>query len=145
MILLDANLLLYAYDIESPVHERARAWLEETFVTEDEIGIALTSLLAFLRIGTDARAFREPMTIVQASEIVMSWLARPNVGIVQPTRRHFEVMDDLARSGKAKGPLMMDAHIAALALEHGATLLTSDRDFVRFPGLRVEDPLAEVR
>lgn len=142
MILLDANLLLYAYDAESPVHERARTWLEETLVTEDEVGVALVSLLAFLRIGTDARAFREPMTSIEASEIVTRWLARPNVGIAQPTRRHFEVMGDLARSGKAKGPLLMDAHIAALAIEHGATLATSDRDFARFPGLRVEDPLA---
>jgi len=78
---------------------------------------------------------------VEASEIVTGWLARPNVGIVQPTRRHFEVMGDLARSGKAKGPPLMDAHVAALAIEHGATLFSSDRDFARFPGFRVEDPL----
>ena len=70
-----------------------------------------------------------------------SWLSRPNVGLVQPTRRHLEVLGEMARAGKARGPLLTDAHLAALAVEHGATLCTSDRDFTRFPGLRLEDPL----
>lgn len=142
MILLDANLLLYAYDTSSPFHEGAKVWLEETLGTEEEVGVSLVSLLAFLRVGTSPMVFARPMTVEQAIEIVVEWLARPNVGILQPTRRHFEVLGDLARRGKARGSALTDAHAAALALEHGATLFSSDRDFARFPGVRVEDPLA---
>ena len=142
MILLDANVLLYAYDTSSPFHDRARDWLEETLGSEVEVGVALVSLLAFLRVGTSPSVFARPMTAEQAVQVVSGWLARPNVGILQPTRRHFEVLGDLARRGKARGSLLMDAHVAALALEHGATIFTADRDFVRFPGVRVEDPLA---
>ena len=143
MILLDANLLLYAYDVSSPLHERARAWLEETLGSEEEVGIALISLLAFLRIGTSPTVFARPLTLEQATGVVTGWLERPNVGMVQPTRRHMEMLGEVARSGKARGVLLMDAHLAALAIEHGATLCTSDRDFARFRGLRLEDPIAD--
>ena len=141
MILLDANLLLYAHDAGSPVHERARDWLEGALSSE-EVGISLTTLLAFIRIGTSPAVFDRPMTVPEATEVVSGWLQRPNVGIVQPTRRHWKLLAELARTGQARGPLFMDAHLAALAIEHGATLCTSDRDFSRFPGLRLEDPLA---
>jgi toxin-antitoxin system PIN domain toxin len=141
LILIDANLLLYAYDVSSPVHERARDWLEEVFVTEDEVGLALASLLAFLRLGTDPRVFEHPLTIAEAIGVVTVWLSRPNVGVLEPTRKHFALLADLAGSGKARGPLLMDAHLGALAIEHGATLYTSDRDFMRFRGLKVVDPL----
>jgi toxin-antitoxin system PIN domain toxin len=141
VILVDANLLLYAYDISSPVHERARVWLEEILGSEDEVGVALVSLLAFLRVGTNPTVFERPMTVDDATGVISRWLTRPNVGIVQPTRRHFELVAELARSGKARGPLLMDAHLAALSIEHGATLFTSDRDFARFRGLRLEDPI----
>lgn len=142
MILLDANLLLYAYDIRSPVHEKARDWLEETLGSEEDVGLALVTLLAFLRAGTSAAVFDRPLAVADALAVVSSWLDRPNVGIVQPTRRHFELLRGLARSGKARGTLLMDAHLAALAIEHGATLFSTDRDFARFEGLRFEDPIA---
>ena len=141
MIVLDANLLLYAHDSESPVHDRARSWLENTLIVEAEVGIALVSLLAFVRVGTHPSIFRRPMTVPAAFEIVFGWLDRPNVGIVHPTRRHFELVAELARTGKVRGADLMDAHIAALAIEHGATLCTSDRGFARFKGLRSEDPI----
>lgn len=141
MILVDANLLLYAYDTSSPAHERARGWLEETLGSEDVIGIALVSLLAFLRIGTSPTVFAHPMALEQAIAVMAGWLERPNVGVVQPTRRHLEVLQRVAGSGKARGVLLMDAHLAALAIEHGATLCSSDRDFARFRGLRLVDPL----
>ena len=141
MILLDANLLLYAHDTSSPVHALARDWLEETLGSEDEVGLALVTLLAFLRVGTSPTVFDRPLTVEQAMQVVAGWLDRPNVGVIQPTRRHFEVLEDVARSGKARGVLLMDAHLAALAIEHGATLCTTDRDFARFKGLRTEDPL----
>jgi toxin-antitoxin system PIN domain toxin len=141
LILVDANLLLYAYDSSSPVHERARQWLEDTFGSEGEVGVALVSLLAFMRIGTDPRVFERPMTVDEAAGVVSGWLARPNVGIVQPTRRHVDVLREFARIGKVRGATLMDAHVAALAEEYGATLATTDRDFARFRGVRVVDPL----
>ena len=141
MILLDANVLIYGYDETSPHHEPARRWIEDAFSESEEIGIALVSILAFLRVMTNPGLFETPMMAAEAVEVVTEWLSRPNVGVAQPTPRHFELMSELARSGKARGPLLMDAHVAALAVEHGATLCTSDRDFTRFPGIRLEDPL----
>jgi len=143
VILVDANILIYAYDETSASHRAARAWVEDAFGQEDEVGIALVSILAFLRIMTNPMLFDTPMSVAEAAEIVTEWVSRPNVGLVQPTQRHFELVAELARGGKARGPLLMDAHLAALAIEHGATLCTSDRDLWRFPGLRVEDPLTD--
>ena len=142
MILLDANLLIYSYDQTSPFHEAARTWIDGTFGEEDEVALALVSILAFLRIMTNPALFDPAMTVAEAAEIVTEWVSRPNVGVIQPTRGHYELVTELARSGKVRGPRLMDVHLAALAIEHGATLCTTDRGFVRFPGLRVEDPLA---
>jgi uncharacterized protein len=141
VILIDANVLLYAYDVRSPFHERARTWLEGSLRTEDEVGVSLVALLAFLRIGTSPVVYSEPLPVDEAMDRVSGWLDRPNVGVVQPTRRHFELMNELARAGKVRGTKLMDAHLAALAIEHGATLCTTDRDFARFKGLRLEDPI----
>lgn len=143
MIVLDANVLIYAHDETSPHHEPARRWVEEAFSGSEEIGIALVSVLAFLRVMTNPGVFGEPLTVDDALEVVLDWLSRPNVGLVQPTGKHLALVGELARSGKARGPLVMDAHLAALALEHGARLCTSDRDFARFRGLRIEDPLGD--
>jgi toxin-antitoxin system PIN domain toxin len=140
VILVDANILLYAYDADSPRQEAAGSWLESA-IAEDEIGLALTTVLAFLRIGTHPSVFRKPLRPADALETVEAWLDEPTVRLVQPTDRHWTVLADLAQRGQAKGPLLMDAHLAALALEHGATLCSVDRDFTRFPGLRVVDPL----
>lgn len=141
MILVDANLLLYAYDADSPRQEASAAWFER-MIAHDEIGLALSSILAFLRIGTHGSVFRRPLRTAEALTIVESWFDEPSVRLLQPTDRHWSVLADLARAGQAKGPLLMDAHLAALALEHGATLCSVDRDFTRFPGLRFVDPLA---
>jgi toxin-antitoxin system PIN domain toxin len=142
VILLDANLLIYAYDETSEFHEEARGWVEGIFTEEDEVGLALVSVLAFLRIMTNPALFDPPISVAEAVEIVSEWLSRPNVGVVQPTSRHLGLVADLARSGKARGPMLTDVHLACLAIEHGATLCSSDRGFARFPGLRVEDPLS---
>jgi len=142
VILLDVNLLIYAYDSTSPFHEAARRWVEGAFVEEDEVAVALVSVLAFLRIMTNPAVFDPPMPVAEAVEIVTEWVARANVGVVQPTGRHLELVADLARIGKVRGPMLMDVHLAALAIEHGATLCTTDRAFTRFRGLRVEDPIA---
>jgi uncharacterized protein len=141
VILLDANVLIYAYDETSPQHDSAREWLEGEFTRNDEIALALVSILAFIRIMTNQAVFDPPLTVLEATEIVDAWLSRPNVGVVHPTRRHLELIAELARAGKVRGPALTDAHLAALAIEHGATLCSTDRDFARFKGLRLEDPV----
>jgi uncharacterized protein len=142
VILLDANVLLYAYDASSPHHEVARTWLERTLSTDVDVRLGLTTVLAFVRIATDPRVFERPLEPQAAIGIVGEILARPNVSLATPGERHWTLLADVAASGQARGTRLMDAHLAALALEHGAALATSDRDFRRFSGLRVMDPLA---
>jgi toxin-antitoxin system PIN domain toxin len=142
MILVDANLALYAYDRSSPRHGVAREWFESTLNSDERVGFALVTVLAFVRIITSRAVYRRPMPVSQALGVVREWLDRPNVAIAEPTERHWERLATLATSGQAKGALVMDAHLAALALEHGAAVATTDRDFRRFPGLRVIDPVA---
>jgi len=143
MILVDANLLLYAYDASSPHHDKASAWLERALAADERLGFPLTTLLAFVRIATDPRASRKPLPPTDAISIVESLLEHPNASFVQPTDRHWEALDKLARAGKVRGPQIMDAHIAALTMEHGARLCTTDRDFARFPRVRTIDPTAD--
>ena len=142
MILLDANLLLYAYDDESPRHDAARRWVEAVLSGDEAVGFPLVTLIAFLRIATNPAVYRRPLTPARAVEIVSSWLARPNVSVAAPSERHWAILADTLERGQARGPLVVDAHLAALAIEHGATLASTDRDFARFPGLRFRDPLA---
>jgi toxin-antitoxin system PIN domain toxin len=99
------------------------------------------TILAFLRIATNPTVFRSPLEPARAFEVASAWLARPNVAIATPSERHWDILRDVAIRGQARGPQLMDAHLAALAIEHGATLVTTDRDFARFTGLRTLDPL----
>ena len=142
MILLDANILLYAYDRESPRHDAARRWVEAVLSGDEAVGFPLVTLIAFVRIATNPAVYRRPLTPARAVEIVSSWLARPNVSVAAPSERHWVILADTLERGQARGPLVVDAHLAALAIEHGATLASTDRDFARFPGLRFRDPLA---
>jgi uncharacterized protein len=98
--------------------------------------------VAFIRIGTHPRVYEHPMTVDEASAAVDSWLARPMVDVLQPGDRHWRILADLLRDAGASGNLVTDAHLAALAIEHGATLQTTDLDFRRFPGLSWTNPLA---
>jgi toxin-antitoxin system PIN domain toxin len=141
LILIDANLLLYAYDRSSPQHQGAKRWLQETLGGDESVRLALVTLLAFLRIGTSPAVFRRPLRAREAIGIVTSWLELPSVGVAEPTDGHWPLVETLARRGQARGALMMDAHLAALAIEHGATLCTTDRDFARFPRLKLRNPL----
>jgi hypothetical protein len=143
VILVDSNLLIYAHDSGSPRFEAARKWLGEVLGGKEEIRFALVSLLSFVRIITNPVLFAQSMTPQEAIEIVTALIGRPGVEIAQPTDRHWEVLDRLTRSGRARGSLVMDAHLAALAIEHGATLCSTDRGFARFPKLRFTDPLEE--
>ncbi|MBI3975839.1 MAG: type II toxin-antitoxin system VapC family toxin [Armatimonadetes bacterium] len=142
MILVDANLLLYAYNPSFERHALALRWLEELLSKPEPVGLAWLTILAFLRIGTSPRAFEYPLATDEAVPIVSSWLAQPMVTVLEPGERHWMILTDLLSRTQARGPAVMDAHLAALAIEHGATLCTSDRDFARFPGLQIINPLA---
>jgi toxin-antitoxin system PIN domain toxin len=141
VILLDVNLLLYAHDAGSKDHRRAARWLEELLSRPSIVGFSWETILAFLRIATHPRILSEPYQLDDAIGIVNSWLVRPNVAIVSPTEQHWLALSKLLPKTRVRGSLIMDAHLAALAIEHGATLCTNDRDFARFAGLRVEYPL----
>lgn len=142
MILVDANILLYAYDTSSERHAEAGAWLEATISGGDPVRLPWATLLAFVRIATNPRVFDRPLGIREAAEAVDSWLAEPSVDVVHAGERHWSILRRLLVQGQVKGPLVTDAHLAALAIEHGATLATTDRDFARFPGLRWVNPLS---
>ena len=141
MILLDVNLLLYAYDAATKEHHRARAWLEQRLAGSDEVGLTWHTILSFLRISTAPRMITSPLELGNAVSIVSDWLSQPSVLIVEPTPEHWQIFMQLIPKTRVRGSLIMDAHLAALAIEHGATLCTNDRDFSRFPGLKVEYPL----
>lgn len=141
MILVDANLLLYAYHPRAAPHARARAWLEATLSGSELVRFAWVTIWAFLRVATNPRVFEQPLAMAEAEAAVASWLSCPSAGILEPGDRHWEILRELTRAGQTTGPLVMDAAVAAIALEHGATLCTTDRDFSRFPRLRWVNPL----
>ncbi len=141
MNLVDANLLLYAYHPRAEQHDTSRAWLEAALSGPELVRFAWVTLWAFLRIATNPRVFDRPLSTAEAKAAVSSWLAQPNAGILEPGERHWEILRGLRRDGQAAGPLVMDAALAAIAIEHGATLYTTDRDFSRFPGLKWTNPL----
>jgi uncharacterized protein len=143
MITPDANLLLYAYNQSAPEHADARAWWEQTLSSPDAVGLSWQAITAFLRISTNPRAFPHPLSIDEAADAVTAWLGCPQVVLLAPGPRHWAILDRLLRDEQATGPLVMDAHLAALAIEHGATLAAHDRDFARFTGLSLLDPLTK--
>jgi toxin-antitoxin system PIN domain toxin len=144
-MLLDANLLLYAVDETSPWHEPAAVWLEERLGGAERVGMPWPSLTAFVRIATHPRAATQPLGGEEAWTFVEAWLAAPNVWVPTPTDRHAEVMGDLVRRYRLTANLIPDAHLAALAIEHGLELCSADTDFARFSELRWRDPLVGSR
>lgn len=145
MILVDANLLIYAVNKDLPEHKRARLWWEEALSGVDDVGLAWMSLMAFLRICTNARIFENPLSPEQALAFIDEWLDRPNVSMVVPGVGHWAILKNLMRQTGTAGNLTTDAHIAALALEHGCTVCSADNDFKRFPGVAHVNPLADAR
>lgn len=141
MILIDANLLLYAYHPRAEQHEKSRTWLEAALSGPEFVRFAWLTLWAFLRIATNPRVFERPLSIAEAGAAVSAWLAQPGSGILEPGERHWDILSGLMREAQTAGPLVMDAVLAAIAIEHGAKLFTTDRDFSRFPGLRWANPL----
>lgn len=142
MILVDANLLIYAGVDSFPQHERARQWLDGRLNDVAPVGLPWPSLLGFLRVTTNPRVFRRPAPLADAWRQVLAWLACERVWIPQATERHREILGGLFAAPGVQANLVPDAHLAALAIEHGLVLCTTDGDFARFAGLRRENPLA---
>lgn len=142
MILVDANLILYAIDSSSPMHEKAVLWWNRSLSGSSPVCLSWTVILAFIRIATNARIFDKPLSLDQALSYVNDWLAQPCVRIIGPTVSHWEVFQRLLKSGQAVANLTTDAHLAAIAIEHGCTMMSTDSDFMRFKGLKWENPLA---
>jgi uncharacterized protein len=139
--ILDANLLLYAYNADAPQHPRARPWLEKLFASPEWVGIPWLTLWAFVRISTNPRLTPAPLPAREAFRIVRTLLAQPRVTVLEPGPRHAEILERMAVENQATGPLVTDAVLAALAIEHGGTLASADRGFARFEKLRWINPL----
>ena len=142
MILVDANLLVYAVDADSPRHRPARRWLEETLSGSSQVGLPWIVLLAFLRVTTRTGILRKPLRPERALGYVDSWLSQPYVAAVGPGPGHWAVLRNLLRTTGLAGNLTSDAHLAALAIERGAPVYSTDHDFRRFPGVEHVDPIA---
>jgi uncharacterized protein len=142
VILVDANLLVYASDQASPDHARARTWLEAQLNAPHRVGLPWPTLLAFVRLVTNPVIVRYPITPAAAFAYAREWLARPNVWVPAPGDEHADIVERLLATAGMSSRLVPDAHLAALAIEHGLTLCSSDGDFARFPGLAWNNPLA---
>jgi hypothetical protein len=141
MILVDVNLLLYAEDEVFAEHALARSWWDEQLSGVAPVCLCWQVLTAFIRISTNRRVFANPISLSKATQRVQSWLDQPCTRIVQPTQGHWEILKQLLVDGQASGNLVSDAHLAALAIEHGCELASTDSDFSRFPRLKWRNPL----
>ncbi len=133
MIIPDANILLYAYVPSFKEHKNAKKWLETLLSDNKEVvGLAWQTITAFLRIGTNPRIFQKPFQITEAEKRLNQLFAHPLVQTVVPTEKHWRIFSEILREEQITADLVMDAHLAALAIEHNATIATTDRDFLRF-------------
>lgn len=142
MILLDANLLLYATISDFAQHPAARAWLDDRLNAPVRVGLPWPTLLAFLRISTNPRVFPRPLAMSEAWQRVVTWLDLHNVWTPEPTERHRELLDSFLTGNAGSSKLVSDAHLAAIAVSHGLVLCSTDGDFARFKPLQWENPLA---
>ena len=143
MILPDVNLLVYSIDETSPFHRGARVWWESVLSSTEPVGLCYPSILGFIRLVTNRRLFEKPLTVNIAIEHVERWFGQPNTMLIVPTTRHWALLAKLLSSVGVGANLTTDAHIAALAIEHGYTLYSNDNDFARFKGLQWQNPLHE--
>lgn len=138
----DLNLLIHAVDRSSPAHPPARDWWNDLMSGTETVAFSWTVLLGFIRLTTNPSVVAKPLTAGEALEYVERWLAHPNSAVIEPTTRHPAILRDLLADSGTAGNLVSDAHLAALAIEHGGELCSADRDFGRFSGLRWVNPLA---
>jgi hypothetical protein len=141
--LLDLNILLYAVNRDSPRHERARRWVEASFAGVDGVALAWVVILGFLRLTTSRQVFPNPLDPQAALSVVDGWLARPNVVAIHAGPEHWRILRSLLADTGTAGNLTTDAHLAALAIEHGCELSSTDADFGRFHRVKWVDPLAD--
>jgi uncharacterized protein len=140
MILIDANLLIYAYVKELPAHKKAQKWLETVF-RDEQVALSWLGISAFLRISTNRAIFEQALSIGQAIDIVNSWIELGLAEVLSATAGHWPLFSQMLQQGQASANLVPDAQLAALCLEHGCRLATTDRDFAKFPGLKFFNPL----
>ena len=143
MILPDVNLLVSAIDQTIPFHHRARSWWDNILSSTEPVGLCYPSILGFIRLTTNRRLFDSPLSIDEALAQVHSWLEQPNTRVIVPTARHWPLLAKLLTSVGVGANLTTDAHLSALAIEHGYTLYSNDTDFARFDGLCWKNPLHE--
>lgn len=136
MVIVDANVLISAVDETHVHHVQSSAWLDPALEGGDVVGFAWVAVLAFLRVLTNRSVYPNPVTVEEATDQVDAWLAAPGAAIVEATPRHAVVMHSLLREVGTAGNLVIDAHLAALAIEHRAEVVSFDRDFARFTGVR---------
>jgi uncharacterized protein len=142
VIIVDLNLLVYAVNRDSARHVAAKTWWERVLSADEPVGIPWTVILGFLRVTTSGRVLPKPIRAEQALAIVDEWLARPVVVPLSPSERHWTVLRDLLSDAGTAANLTTDAHLAALAIENGAELCSTDADFARFKTLRWRNPLS---
>ncbi len=145
MRILDVNLLLYAIDARSAHHANARNFLDRVLNTDETVALPWTVVLGFLSMVTNARVFPNPLTSEQALTVVDGWLARPNVVALEAGPEHWSIVRELMRETGTAGSLVSDAHLAAMAVERGAELCSSDADFARYARLKWVDPVRGAR
>ena len=141
MKVVDINLLIYALNTDTPHHPRAKKWLEASLSDEEPVGLAWVVILGFLRIITNVRIMPTPLSPEIAMEIVEEWLHHPTVKIIVPGVRHWNILNELLMPLGTAANLTSDAHLAAIAIEHGARLYSTDNDFSRFLKLRWTNPI----
>ena len=141
MLLIDVNVLVYAYREAAPDHPRYRRWLQECVKSDQAYGLSELVLADFLRIVTHPAIFDPPTPVRSALEFVSLLRSQPNCVLISPGGRHWEIFERLCLQTNTRGNLIPDAYLAALAIEAGSEWITTDRDFSRFPGLRWRHPL----
>jgi toxin-antitoxin system PIN domain toxin len=139
--IVDTNILLYAIDPAAVAHEAVAKWWAAATNADEQLGFAWVSVLGFVRIATNPRVFARPLTVRQALDQAGVWLDMPIARIVQEPRDHWKLVEQLIATIGTAGNLTTDAHLAALAISHGATLVSCDTDFLKFRQLRFENPL----
>lgn len=143
MKIIDLNLLIYAVNENAPLHEKARSWLEKAFSDDDPVGLPWVVILGFLRVMTNGRIMPNPLPQPAALEMVEDWLSQSVVDIVSPSEKHWDIFRRIIEPLGTAGNLTTDAHIAALSIEYGATLYSTDNDFSRFQFVKWVNPLQD--
>jgi uncharacterized protein len=141
-VIVDANILLSAHNDADPRHPAARQWLEDALNGPTRVGLPWWSLTAFVRIATNPRAFPDPLTPEDAAAQVEEWMDAPRAWLAQPTDRYREVFLEVVRRHEVRGPLVTDAQLVALAIDHGVPLVSTDADFARFDEVQWINPLS---